>query len=66
MYGLIFLFKWKAEPVQRKTVETDNGLFFAQQVGLLLLAWYFEILTRRSQSPQIMNNACAAPTVLLR
>lgn len=32
IYGLVFLFKWKADPAPRPTVTTDNGLFFANQV----------------------------------
>jgi len=29
---MVFLFKWKADPQPRETVETSNGLFFANQV----------------------------------
>jgi ubiquitin carboxyl-terminal hydrolase L5 len=32
IYGMIFLFKWKADLQPRQTVETENGLFFANQV----------------------------------
>jgi ubiquitin carboxyl-terminal hydrolase L5 len=33
IYGLVFLFKWKKEAIERPTVEAaDYGIFFAQQV----------------------------------